>query len=163
MDSKQVIQGVIASAERVSTSYLADLSDADLLVRPVPGANHIAWQLGHLICSEHRIANAVTGNKMPPLPAGFAEKYTKETAKLDDPQAFHTKAEYLRIHQEQQQAFLHMLKDTPETDLDKPTPEPLKMLGPKLVNLWTMLGMHWMMHAGQWAVLRRKLGRAPLF
>ena len=24
-------------------------------------------------------------------------------------------------------------------------------------------GMHWMMHAGQWAVVRRKLGRKRLF
>lgn len=163
MDSKQVIYNVIATAERIGQAYVGDLADAELLVRPVPGANHIAWQLGHLICSEHRIANTVTGNRMPPLPAGFAEKYTKETAKLDDPQAFHPKAEYLRVHQEQQQAYLNLLKDIPDADLEKPTPEPLKMLGPKQVNLWIMLGMHWLMHAGQWSVIRRKLGRAPLY
>ena len=30
------------SCQMVSQMYLADLTDADLLVRPVPGANHIA-------------------------------------------------------------------------------------------------------------------------
>jgi hypothetical protein len=163
MDSRQVIHNVIATAERIGQNYLGDLTDMELLVRPVPGANHIAWQLGHLICSEHSIANVATGNRMPPLPGGFTEKYTKETAKLDDQAAFHTKTEYLRLHQEQQQAFLTLLKDIPDSDLDKPTPEPLKMLGPKLMNLWIMLGMHWLMHAGQWAVVRRKLGRPPLY
>jgi hypothetical protein len=29
--------------------------------------------------------------------------------------------------------------------------------------VFSMQGSHWMMHAGQWAVLRRKLGRPPLF
>lgn len=162
MDSKQVIQDVVATAERICQNYLADLSDADLLVRPVPGANHIAWQLGHLICSEYRIANVITANKMPPLPAGFMEKYTKDTAKLDEAAAFHVKDEYLRLHKEQQKAFLNLLRDIPEGELDRPTPDQLKMLGPKQVNLWIMLGMHWLMHAGQWAVVRRKLGRPVL-
>ena len=114
MDSKQVIQDVVATAERICQNYLADLSDADLLVRPVPGANHIAWQLGHLICSEYRIANVITANKMPPLPAGFMEKYTKDTAKLDEAAAFHVKDEYLRLHKEQQKAFFNLLRDIPE-------------------------------------------------
>ena len=36
----------------VINNSLGDLSDADLLVRPVEGANHIAWQIGHLIVAE---------------------------------------------------------------------------------------------------------------
>ena len=34
---------------------VSDLSDAELLVRPVPQANHIAWQLGHLILQDSRL------------------------------------------------------------------------------------------------------------
>src|SRR5271170_7679494 len=34
---------------------LADFSDADMLVRPCPGANHAAWQLGHLTAAETRM------------------------------------------------------------------------------------------------------------
>ena len=29
---------------------LGDFSDADMLVRPTPGANHAAWQLGQYSC-----------------------------------------------------------------------------------------------------------------
>ena len=31
---------------------LGDFSDADMLARPAPSANHAAWQLGHLIAAE---------------------------------------------------------------------------------------------------------------
>ena len=42
----------------VAQTYLADLSDDDLFIRPHEKANHIAWQLGHLITSEY---NLLTG------------------------------------------------------------------------------------------------------
>jgi hypothetical protein len=29
--------------------------------------------------------------------------------------------------------------------------------------LFSVEGSHWLMHAGQWAVIRRQLGRKPLF
>ena len=47
----------LAGAE-VAALLNADLSDADLLVRPAPSANHIAWQLGHLIASERNLVEA---------------------------------------------------------------------------------------------------------
>ena len=55
---------------------------------------------------------------MPPLPAGFAEKYTKETSKLDDPKAFATKAELLEIHAKQRAAVLAALDKTTDAELD---------------------------------------------
>ena len=36
-------------------AYVQDLADADLLLRPVPGINHIAWQLGHLITGSKKM------------------------------------------------------------------------------------------------------------
>ncbi len=33
---------------------LRDFSDADFYTRPCPGANHAAWQIGHLIAAETR-------------------------------------------------------------------------------------------------------------
>src|SRR4029077_4502167 len=52
MQAKEVIKTALQSTQNMLSTYLGDLSDADLLVRPVPAANHIAWQLGHLIQSE---------------------------------------------------------------------------------------------------------------
>ena len=81
--------------------YLEDLTDDQLFIRPHEKANHIAWQLGHLISSEHSLQNMVSPDSMPPLPEGFAEKHSKETASSDDKSAFCTKEEYLKAMQEQ--------------------------------------------------------------
>src|ERR1035437_5690448 len=62
---------------------LADFSDADLLSRPAPNANHANWQIGHLIKSETGMLSAV-GAKMPALPPDFEARYTKETASSND-------------------------------------------------------------------------------
>lgn len=143
--------------------YLEDLAQEDLFVRPAPGANHIAWQLGHLITSEHQMINMVCPDAMPPLPEGFAEAYTKETAGLDDPEAFHSKEEYLRVRDEQRKAMLAALEKLSDEELESPTPEKLQRFATTVGTLFSGLGIHWTMHAGQWAVIRRQLGRPPLF
>ena len=56
--------------------HLADLTDAELMQRPVPQANHVNWQLGHLIAAETGMLGKA-GAKMNELPAGFADRYKK--------------------------------------------------------------------------------------
>ena len=163
MDARQAIQASIAAGDMIAQSYLGDLSDQDLLVRPVPGCNHIAWQLGHLIGAEHDLVEMVAPGSMPKLPDGWKEKYQKETAKLDDPQAFHKKDEYLRLWKEQRAGTLAALAKMSDSDLDKPAPEPVRSFLKNVGALFSMQGSHAIMHAGQWAVVRRKLGRPPLF
>ena len=48
-------------------------------------------------------------------------------------------------------------------DLDAPAPESLKQIAANVGGIFSMQPTHWTMHAGQWAVVRRKLGRPPLF
>ena len=143
--------------------YLEDLTDADLFVRPVEKMNHIAWQLGHLISSEYFHITEVFPNSMPVLPTDFKEKYTKETAISENPANFHTKAEYLKLMQEQRQGTLSVLAGLSDQQLMQPSPESVKYLGPTVGCVFSGESTHWMMHAGQWAVVRRKLGKAPLF
>ena len=40
-----------------------------------------------------------------------------------------------------------------------PSPSPT----PTVASLFSLAGTHWVMHAGQWAIVRRQLGRPPLF
>src|SRR5438874_6537728 len=74
---------------------LGDFSDAEMLVRPCPGANHAAWQLGHLVVAEHGMINAVKPGAMPELPPGFKEKFNPDTTKNDDPKFFPGKSQLL--------------------------------------------------------------------
>jgi hypothetical protein len=163
MNARDAIKLNLDCANMICQSYLADLTDADLLVRPVPGANHIAWQLGHLLVSELGMMEQAFPGSMPALPAGFAEKYTNDTSKLDSAGAFHPKSVYLSIAEQQRTVILKVLDKITDADLDKPAPEKYKEWLKSTGELLSMQGSHWMMHAGQWAIVRRKLGKKPLF
>src|ERR1044071_9916202 len=99
MTGKDAIKYALQSTHGMVGMYLSDLSDADLLVRPVPGANHIAWQLGHLIGAEiHLLSTYLPNAQWPKLPPGFAEKHTKETSKIDAADKFLKKSDYLSLY-----------------------------------------------------------------
>lgn len=144
-------------------SYIDDLNDDDLHIRPVPGANTIAWQLGHLIVSENRMMNESTAGQMPPLPEGFAARYTNETAAISDPTAFDSKQEYLRLMNEQRNGTLAALQKQTDQSLDAPAPEQMREFAPTIGAMFGLQANHWLMHTGQWVVVRRKLGRKPIF
>jgi hypothetical protein len=117
----------------VLTTYLSDLSDADLMVRAVPGTNHIAWQLGHLIASEHKMMTD-SGFKMPELPGGFAESHDKEASISDDSKKFHKKSQYLDWLMQQRTATMAALDAASDTSLGKATPESMKDYALSSVN-----------------------------
>ena len=163
MNTKEALKGGMDSAGFIAAAYLEDLSDADLLVRPASDCNHIAWQLGHVISAEHQMVNGICPGSMPKLPEGFAEMHSKEKAKSDNPQDFLTKDEYLKLAKEQRAGTLAALDKTGDADLDKPAPEAMRSYAPTVAAVFTMQGTHWLMHAGQWPIIRRKLGKPPLF
>lgn len=163
MNAREAIKLSIDGAKFVSLEYLADLSDEDMLQRPHPECNHIKWQMGHLISAENQMINAVAPGSMPDLPNGFAERYTKETAASDDPAAFDSKADLRQLLEDQRAATLQALANQSDEDLDKPAPEEMQAYAPTVGDVFSLQGGHWMMHAGQWAIIRRQLGRPPLF
>lgn len=160
MNARDAIRISIDTGNMISMGYLEDLNDDELLHRPCAGANHINWQVGHLIASEHSMLVKLAQAAMPPLPAGFADKYTAETAGCDDRSKLCTKAELLKVHGQQREATLMALGKTSEADFDRKTGVDY---APTLGAVYSLQGSHWLMHAGQWAIVRRQLGRKPLF
>ncbi|HEX5103104.1 MAG TPA: DinB family protein [Pirellulaceae bacterium] len=162
MDARQAILANLASADFTVDGYLADIQPAEMLARAVPGSNHLAWQIGHLIQSERYLAERCQPGSICPLPAGFEARHKKETAGSDNPADFLSKEEYQRIRGQVRADVSKLIESLKPEDLDKPVdkvPPFLKTVGQTLL----FLGPHWLMHAGQWAVIRRKLGRPPLF
>jgi len=47
--------------------------------------------------------------------------------------------------------------------LVKPAPENLAQIAKTVGELCEFQALHWMMHAGQWAIIRRKLGHPAKF
>jgi len=161
MTPKDVIKNTIGMGHEILTTYLNDMNDADLMVRPVPAANHIAWQLGHLISAEWQMMTNA-GVAMPNLPDGFAESHTPETSKSDDPGKFLKKEKYLSLMEQQRASTLAALDSMPETGLDKPTPESMHEYAPTVGVAFNMIGLHEFMHGSQFVAVRRKLGKPVL-
>jgi DinB superfamily len=162
MHGTQAIQAALKSTAGLAGMYLADLSDADLLVRPVPNANHIAWQLGHLIDAEANLTKMILPDaKYPELPKGFSEQHNKEGAKRDA--GFLSKADYLTLFAKAREATIAAASKLTDADLDKPTSGPLAPHAPNWGAMFILISNHVLMHVGQFTVVRRKLGKPVIF
>jgi len=162
METKQALQTTMNMGLHVLSTYVSDLSDADLMQRPSKDCNHLAWQLGHLIASEVQLLESVCPGKAADLPEGFVEQHSKETRGSDDPNQFCNKEEYEALFKQVRQVTLTALEELPSEDLDLPGPEWIRDHCPTVGHLFTLIGTHPMMHAGQFAVARRELGKPVL-
>jgi uncharacterized damage-inducible protein DinB len=164
MNGRDAIRTALTSTRDLIGWYVSDLADADLLVRPAPTANHIAWQLGHLIVAERGLIGAqLPSAKYPELPAGFADQHGKATATTEPPKGFGTKAEYLSLFNQMREVTLGALSKLTDADLDKPTTGDMAKFAPTLGAIILLQSNHTLMHAGQFTVVRRKLGKPVLF
>ena len=73
------------------------------------------------------------------------------------------KDEYLKLYDQVRAGTFKALDTVKETDFDKPGPEKFREYCPTVASVFLMQPSHWLMHAGQWSVVRRKLGKPPLF
>lgn len=159
MNTHQAIISNLQTSRFVMNSYVGDLSDADLLARPVAGANHAAWQLGHLILSECQMMRGVFSGWDVTIPHDFAAKHDKTAAVHDTPAAFYPKQTYVELMNRVREATLAVLPRFSQSDLSNPGPEAMRSYAPTVGSVFLAIGNHELLHAGQIAVLRRALGK----
>ncbi len=156
MQAKDVIRSTIASSDQILGAYLDGLSDADLLLIPVPGMNPMAWQLGHLISAERGMLEEVRPGVSPALPAGFDDAHSTDAAKKGEFTGMLPLADYLALAKTQRAASLQALETMTDAELEAPTGKDYAPNGAALMN---MLGVHVLMHLGQFVAVRRILGK----
>ncbi len=76
MGPKDVIKQTLDTSDFILKSYVNDLADADLRLKPIDGMHPIALQLGHLILAEQMFVDMVQPGASPKLPHGFKERTT---------------------------------------------------------------------------------------
>ena len=74
-----------------------------------------------------------------------------------------TKEEYLKLAKDIRTATLKALDKLSPADFDKPVEGRVPPFVKKAGDAFITIGSHWVLHAGQWVVLRRKLGRERMF
>jgi hypothetical protein len=162
MSKAEFVAGLLGGNLEMLKFHVADFSDADMMVRPVPGANHAAWQLGHLAAAEVSLVKAVGGTTVE-LPAGWAERFHNSKANVDDAKALATKQEILDVLAKVRAGSIQWARSLTPEQFDVPAPEKLRMLGATAGGIAAALAGHTTMHIGQIQVIRRKLGKPVLF
>ena len=163
MNGREAIQATLEATRTNLAWYVSDLTDAELLVRPVPNANHIAWQIGNVIVGDLFMMKAEFPDAaFPELPPGFMEGHGTDGAKNDGPEGFLTKAEYLKLFDAARAATIAVLSPLTDADLDRPTSEQMRSWAPTVGDLFLLAANHTLLHVGQFTVVRRKLGKPIL-
>ncbi len=162
MTNQAAIHSSAKLSDTVVSSYLSDLQDADLMTRPGVGCNHLAWQLGHLISSEVQLLESIAPGKGFTLPEGFAEAHGKESNGCDDAAAFLGKQAYVELYTQVREATRDALDTATDAELQADAPESFRGFCPTVLDMYVLIAAHPMMHAGQFAVARRQLGKPVL-
>ena len=164
MNGIEVIRASLAGTQFMLKWFLEDFTDADLLVRPVPNANHAAWQIGNVIGGDiHIVKEQLPEAYFPELPPGFLETHGPAGTRNNGPDGFLTKAEYFALLDKVRAATIAALDSLTDADLDRPTTGKMAEFAPTLGRLFLMVSDHTLMHAGQFSVIRRHLDKPVLF
>jgi hypothetical protein len=156
------IESGFAMPDVLLSEYLTDMTEHDLMARPIGTMNHWKWQLGHLVVSEHEHMSKLELGDMPPLPNHLREQFTPETSQIDDAAFFPLKEALEEEMSRQRAGTLALLEGLDDETLLKPSPERIRYFGPTVGAVFTGEAGHWMFHLGQLAIIRRHLGLPTL-
>jgi hypothetical protein len=109
------------------------------------------------------LVEAAAPGSMPALPEGFAERHRRDGPVSDNAAEFLSKDEYLRLAKQVRDGTLQVLDRFSDDDFDKPVTARVPPFVKYAGDCFATIGPHWSLHAGQWVVLRRKLGRPRMF
>jgi len=157
MTVNDCLHQTLDGAALVVNRYLQDIPHQAWMQRPHPQCNHLNWQVGHLILSEHQMIASCLPGSLPELPLNFARQYSRDETGNDDPTAFLEPARLLELQREQRAATMAVVAGLSAQQLDQATPEAIRGYCPTVAAVFYMIALHWTMHAGQWVILRRQL------
>ncbi|MEX2218317.1 MAG: DinB family protein [Phycisphaerales bacterium] len=175
MTPQDAIAESILATKALAARYFAGFTDETRTRQPPGLPNHLAWSLGHLALTMHRVAEKIDG--APPPEADFApghaapstpppqrfhfEDISFGSTPVDDPARYPSLGRCTAIFDAAIDRFAATYRAATDARLDQTTPwgagtATLRSLGGRLV-------FHNGMHTGQLADLRRALGFKSIF
>ena len=143
MNGIGAIKAALESTRHVLKMYVDDFTDADLFVRPVPAANHAAWQIGQIIVGDiYLVRSGPARRGLSRAPARLDGAVRQGGAKKDGPEGFLTKAEYLALFDAVRSATIAALETFTDADLDRPTTGDMAAFAPTLGHLFLAASNH---------------------
>ena len=161
MTAKDLLRQLIEYGHRVTRGFVEDLTDADLLVRSVPTANHIAWQLGHTIASTRRLILAA--GRRARIARGFRGGLYQGNVGLGRSGQVRHEGPVSGPDGADESGVAGGGQRHAGGRVGPARAERMRQRMPTVGVVLLMLGAHWTVHAGQFVPIRRKLGKPPLF
>jgi hypothetical protein len=161
VNHKQLLIDTYRQQGGLVPAHFGDFTDAEMLIRPFPNANHAAWTLGHLVTTTANLSNLMCPGAFPSPSQDDTKRYSGEGARLDD--GFPGKDELLQRFADMNDCAIKWVECLTDAQMDKPMPEQIQAFAPTVGHLAYVLPAHVMMHLGQVQVIRRKLGKPVLF
>jgi hypothetical protein len=91
------------------------------------------------------------------------ERHVKDAATSDNAADFLKKNEYLELLKTTRADTLKALDNLQEADFDRPVSGRVPPFVKRAGDCFVTAAGHWVLHAGQWVVVRRALGRERRF
>jgi len=145
--------------------YCDELTDDEWFWQPTEGVTHIGWQIAHVAVSHYGLTMKRVRGERPEdaefLPEAMMQTYGRGSNPNPDPAANLPPKEILLCMDRVIEASVKDLADATDEQLEVAVDPPHPAFRTKLEAV-EFSPQHSMLHAGQIALLRRLMGKAPL-
>jgi len=152
-------------ARKYVLERLTDFHEDEWYAMP-GGVTHAAWQAGHLAMAEYRLCLVRIRGELPDdeqlISSAFLKLFGKGSEPDPDPSIYLPRSEIMETLSRVHEAALVECANLKDADLDATSLTPHPWFTTKLGSL-SWCAAHEMSHAGQLGLLRRLLGKKPIW
>lgn len=138
-----------------------DLKPHEFEFQPCPGANCIAWVLGHLTATDRRSLTWLGTTDLPAVPEGFVERFTVTRTTAGEQKGYGDPKELIRLFDAHRDQLVAVLAAVDPAKLLEPPSFQSPLFADRGEGMLFM-GLHTAMHVGQISITRRSLGYPPV-
>ena len=155
----------IRGARVFTHQFLKDLTDAEWFWSPPHYTTHLAWQVGHIAVAQYglclrRIRGRTSADESL-IPDAYIETFKPGSTPVNDREKYPPLSEIKQVLDAVHEQSVDELSQLDDAELDGPLVDPHPRFKTKFAAI-DFASMHEMVHAGQVAMLRRLMGKAPL-
>lgn len=156
------IAATLVASQKLFHRYLDDLTPEHFAHQPMPGVNSAAWVVGHLALTDRRmLVNRLGVTDLPPLPAGFEERFATTRAAAGTQADLGDPAELVALFDAHRSRLIGAVRAAPTDVLNRPLDAPHPLFA-TVGEAAGFMAVHTAMHLGQVTVIRRSLGYPPV-
>ena len=159
--AKEVVLQQLRSGQYFYEKFTADLSDPEYFKPPAEGANHAAWLLGHVACSEDSLAAQITGGAKR-IPEATHELFKSGSTCVANPSKYPSRRQIDELFRNSRANTIEALTKYDDRKWEEPSPQGWdKSVFPTMGAMWALQGTHQFWHIGQLAVCRQAMKKKP--